>query len=334
MKALKNFGPHDLRIVELPDPQPRPGAALICVRASGICGSDKWYWTTGPTDFIAGHEVAGEVVAVGDGVMALAPGDRVAVNNVVGCGACPACAAGAFTRCPNRTGNDVNDGFCEYVVAPVRNCLILDPAVDYVAGCLAFDQWGTPYAAVERGGVVAADTVAVTGLGPIGLGAVKCAALRGARVVALDPVAYRREMALGLGAAAALDPTAADAAGALKDVTGGGPTVAVECSGNGKAYGLLLAALRPKGRLVSVGEHAEFTFHPSDDVIRKNLSILGSWYSTMPQGAAVQRLMVQGALPAKALVTHTVTLEEAPSAFARAVEMADGVVKTVILMPA
>ena len=334
MKALKNFGPHDLRVVELSDPQPRPGAALIRVRASGICGSDKWYWTTGPTDFIAGHEVAGAVVAVGDGVTALKPGDRVAVNNVVGCGACPACSAGAFTRCPNRTGNDVNDGFCEYVVAPERNCLVLEPAVDYEAGCLVFDQWGTPFAAVERGAVVAADAVAVTGLGPIGLGAVKCATLRGARVIALDPVPYRREMALRLGASAVLDPRAEGAVSALKDRTGGGPTVGIECSGNGKAYGLLLAALRPEGRLVSVGEHAEFTFHPSDDVIRKNLSILGSWYSTMPQGAAVQRLMAQGALPAKALVTHTVTLEEAPSAFARAVEMADGVVKTVILMPA
>jgi len=243
------------------------------------------------------------------------------------------CAEGAFTLCSNRTGrDDVNDGFCGYVVAPLRNCLVLDPALDYVAGCLLFDQWGTPFAAVERAAVTAADTVAVTGLGPIGLGAVKCAALRGARVIALDPVGYRREMALALGADAALDPTAEAVTAKLKELTGGGPTVALECSGSGKAYAVQLGALRPRGRLVSVGEHAEFTFHPSQDVLRRNLAILGSWYTTMPQGAGVQRLMVQGAIPAKALVTHTVSLEEAPSAFARAVDMTDGVVKTVIVM--
>jgi threonine dehydrogenase-like Zn-dependent dehydrogenase len=332
MRALKNFGPHDLRIVERPDPQPRPGAVLVRVRASGICGSDKWYWTTGPTDFIAGHEVAGEVVAVGEGVTTLRPGDRVAVNNVVGCGACAACAAGAFTRCPNRKGNDVNDGFCEYVVAPERNCLLLDPALDTVAGCLMFDQWGTPYAAVERAGLAPEEWVAVTGLGPIGLGAVAMAALRGAQVVALDPVAYRRDLALKLGAAVALDPTAEAATTNLLDATAGGPAAALECSGNGKAYGLLLAALRPEGRLVSVGEHAEFTFHPSDHLIRKNLSLLGSWYTTMPQGAAVQRLLLEGRLDPYALVTHRVTLEEAPAAFARAVDMAEGVIKTVIVM--
>jgi threonine dehydrogenase-like Zn-dependent dehydrogenase len=333
MRALKNFGVHNLRVVEMPDPAARPGMALIRVRASGICGSDKWYWTTGPTDAMAGHEAAGDVVAIGDGVAGLKVGDRVAVNAVVGCGACPACAEGAFTLCPDRTGrDDVTQSFCQLVVAPERNCLVLDPAVDYVAGCLLFDQWGTPFAAVERAAITAADTVAVTGLGPIGLGAVKCATLRGARVIALDPVAYRREMALALGADAVLDPTAADAGEALKAITGGGPTVALECSGSGAAYAVQLAALRARGRLVSVGEHAEFTFHPSRDVLRRNLSILGSWYTTMPQGAGVQRLVVKGMLPAKALVTHTVTLEEAPSAFARAVDMRDGVVKTVIVM--
>jgi threonine dehydrogenase-like Zn-dependent dehydrogenase len=183
--------------------------------------------------------------------------------------------------------------------------------------------------------VTAADTVAVTGLGPIGLGAVKCASLRGARVIALDPVAYRREMALEMGADAVLDPTDGTAEAvttSLRDMTMGGTAVALECSGNGAAYKMQLAALRARGRLVSVGEHAEFTFSPSDDVLRRNLAILGSWYTTMPQGAAVQRLMVKGTIPAKALVTHTVSLEEAPSAFASAVDMTDGVVKTVIVM--
>ncbi len=92
MKTVKAFGPQDLHILTVPDPQPSTGEVLIKVGACGICGSDKWYWNvTAPTDTIAGHEAAGEVCAVGAGVHHLRVGDRAAVNNVKGCGQCPAC---------------------------------------------------------------------------------------------------------------------------------------------------------------------------------------------------------------------------------------------------
>lgn len=328
MKTLRPFAPHDLRIVDMPEPQPARGEVKIAVRASGICGSDKWYWESGPTDSIAGHEVCGQVIALGDGVTRLRVNDRVAVNNVVGCGVCAHCLAGRFVRCANRPNRDVNNGFCEFLVAPERNCLVLHERVSYADGCLIFDNWGTPYAALNRGSVGADDTLVVSGLGPIGISAAIQGKLRGARVIAVDPVAYRREFALRVGADAAIAPDAQ----ALRELTGDGPTVWVECSGRGAAYEMGLSSLRAEGRFVCVGEHAEYLLHPSDYVIRNNLSILGTWYSTMSEGEEVQQMMVQGRIQPQAFVTHTVSLEEAPAAFARSVEMRDNTLKTIILM--
>ncbi len=332
MKALKPFAPHDLRVVDVPEPpSPDAGEVKIAVRASGICGSDKWYWNSGPTPAIAGHEVCGQVIEVGPGVTSLRVNDRVAVNNVVGCGQCPACKEGKFVRCMHRPGRDVDHGFCEYLIAPERNCLRLDDHVSDADGCLIFDNWGTPYAALKRGEVGKGDTLVITGAGPIGLGATFLGKLRGARVITIDPVAYRREAALRLGADLALAPDAGTHA-ALRELTGEGPTVWVDCSGRADAYELGLSSLRTEGRFVCVGEHAEYLFRPSDYVLRNNLTIYGTWYSTMEEGAEVQRLMVQGCIKPQVFVTHQVTLAEAPAAFARSVQMTENTLKTIILM--
>jgi threonine dehydrogenase-like Zn-dependent dehydrogenase len=333
MKAINSFGPQDVRLVEVTDPYPGPEQVLIAVKGSGICGSDKWlWWHEQPTTFIAGHEVAGEVVAVGAGVQKLQPGDRVAVNNVVSCGACPACQQGAFVLCPYWTGqNDVNGGFAELVAAPERNCLLLDDAIDYVTGALIFDNLGTPYHAVQRAGVAEGDHVVVSGCGPIGLGTVIFAKLAGATVTALDPLPYRREMARSLGADAA-DAPSSESAAAIREAAGGiGPHVFIECSGRGEAYHFGLSLLRQGGVFTSVGEHARFELHPSDQIIRKALDLRGSWYSTMPDGARIQELILRGKVNPQALVSHTAPLSGFPALFKQVCEFGDRVVKAVII---
>ena len=147
MKVIKAFGPGDLRVIEKPMPEPGPGYVRVKVRASGICGSDKWLWfVKNETDSIAGHEIAGEVDKLGEGVTSLSVGDRIMINNVVGCGVCPACRAGEFVLCPSWNGSlDVNNGFGEYVITPVRNCMRLLPGLDFIDGALMMDNWGTPY---------------------------------------------------------------------------------------------------------------------------------------------------------------------------------------------
>ena len=136
MKVIKAFGPRDLRVVDVPIPEPAPGYVRIKVCASGICGSDKWIWYANEkTDEIAGHEAAGVIDKLGEGVTTLALGDRVMINNVVGCGKCSYCHAGAFVLCPFWDGSrDVNNGFGEYVVAPARNCVHILPGLDFIDG--------------------------------------------------------------------------------------------------------------------------------------------------------------------------------------------------------
>jgi len=334
MHAVKAFGPQDLRLVTIPEPTPGAGEVLLAVRASGTCGSDKWYWRVeGPTENIAGHEVAGEVIGVGPGVTSLKVGDRVAVNNVVGCGRCSTCRAGAFVRCTQR-GQEVNHGFCEQVVAPARNCLRLHDAISYEAGCLIFDNWGTPYGALSRAQVGVGDDVVISGCGPIGLGAVALAKQRGAYVIAIDPIPYRQQAAWRIGADAVLTP-GDDTPQAIRELTGGvGASVFIECSGVGKAYAPGLHSLRACGTFVSVGENARVDFEPSRDLIRNNLNLLGSWYSTMHDGKVVQDLMVRGEIDPFVFVTHYTTLAELPAAFARVVNCEDDVLKTIVLMPA
>ncbi len=335
MKAIQSFGLKDVRLVDVPDPRPKAGQVIVAVKGSGICGSDKWlWWNEKPTTAIAGHEVAGEVVEVGPGVQTLKVGDRVAVNNVVGCGTCPACQAGAFVLCPNWDGSaDVNGGFGEYVAAPERNCLLLDDSIRYQTAALIFDNMGTPYHAVQRAGVTAGDCVVVSGCGPIGLGAVIFARLQGAAVIALDPLAYRREKALALGAEAAFAP-GADTPARVRELTGGlGARVFIECSGRGEAYPLGMACLRHGGVLTAVGEHAHFEFHPSEMLIRKALDLRGSWYSTMPDGARIQSLILEGRINPDVLVTHRGPLAEFPQLFEKVCEFGEDVIKAVIVNP-
>jgi len=332
MKVIKAFGPQDLRVADAPMPEPGPGYVRVRVRASGICGSDKGIWfVEKASDEVIGHEVAGEVDALGDGVVSLAVGDRVMINNVVGCGACPACRSGAFTFCVNRAGQkDVGNGYGEYVVAPARNCMRIMPGLDFVDGALVMDNWCTPYGAIMRNRIQQGMDVLVNGCGPIGQAATALLKAFGAYVIAVDPLKWRRDAALRNGADKALSP--GELPDAVKDMTEGlGVHAALECSGKGIAYENCVKSLRNGGTIVAVGEGAEFTFRPSDQMIRRYLSMAGTWYSTLPHAGEVMRLALQGRINLRAFLTHTIALDEVPGMFGSIVNCDEGVMKCVIV---
>jgi len=331
MKIVKAFGPKDLRIVEVPMPEPGPGDVRIKVRASGICGSDKWLWyVSGETDSIAGHEVSGEVDKLGEGVYSFKVGDPVIINNVGGCGVCAACRGGAFVQCPAWDGSlDVNNGFGEYLIAPARNCMRILPGLDFVEAALVMDNWGTPYAGIKCGKIKPGMDVLVNGCGPIGQSAIALCAEMGAYVIAVESLSFRRQYALKNGAKAVLTPD--ELPDAAQKLTGGvGVDVVMECSGDGGAYDNYLKALKIGGTLVAIGEGANININSSDQIIRRSLSIAGTWYSTMPQASEIMQLALQKRIDLKCFLTHVVTLDEVPGLFSSIIACEDGVLKCVI----
>jgi len=331
MKVIKAFGPGDLRVVEKPVPEPKFGYVRVKVRASGICGSDKWLWSVpSENDSVAGHEIAGEVDKLGEGVANLSVGNRVMINNVVGCGACPACRAGEFVLCPQWNGSaDVNNGFGEYVIAPERNCLRLLPGLDFIDGALIMDNWGTPYSALERSGIKPGTDVLVSGCGPIGQAATALACAMGAYTIAVDPLPYRREAALRNGAKAAFSPD--ELPEAAKKLTNGlGVHKVFECSGSGKAYKNCLNSLCIGGSLTAIGEHADIQVN-SSDLIRRRLSIGGTWYSTMRQAGEVMGLALTKKINPRCFLTHTAALEQVPEIFGSVVGFGDELLKCMIV---
>lgn len=330
MKQVRAFGPADLRVIEADLPVLDDSEVLVDVHACGICGSDKWFWyVDSPNDYVAGHEVAGQVTAIGPGVKYLQVGDRVTVNNVKGCGGCQACREGKFVRC-SAPLTHMGFGFSEKVAVPEVNCLKLKPELSYVAGSLIFDNWGTPYSAIKRTSMKLGDIVVVTGCGPIGLAAVALAKQRGARVVAIDPLQERLHAATRIGAELAITPGEQTTATLSRLTNGQGVDIVLECSGKPASYELALKNLRVAGTIVSIGEGAQFPFN-SSEIIHKHLTIVGSLYSTMEDGAEIQEMMVKGEIDPLAFVTNTFTLEEIPTSFDKVISCSDGLLKAVVV---
>jgi threonine dehydrogenase-like Zn-dependent dehydrogenase len=151
----------------------------------------------------------------------------------------------------------------------------------------------------------------------------------GAYVIAADPLLYRREAALRNGAKAVFSPD--ELPEASKKMTNGlGVHTILECSGNGKAYANCLNSLRIGGNLIAIGEHAEFQIN-SSSLIRRKLSIGGTWYSTLRQAGEVMQLALQRRINLRSFLTHTITLDEVPKIFGSIVGCDDGLLKCMIV---
>jgi len=333
VKAAVFTGRREVRIDEVPMPKCPEDGVIVQVMASGICGSDKGlYLRDGAKPGIHGHEAAGIVVEVGRKATRRTVGDRVAVYDVIGCGACTYCNLGEFTRCRQRKGS-VSGGYGQYVACPERNALPLPDDVSFERGCLMLDAMGTPAKAVRRMGVSRGMTVAVYGCGPIGLNAVQVCAAMGARVIAVDPEGYRREAALRLGATVALDPQSGPPSGAIIDATGQGADRAMECSGNPEALREAIKSVHPDGWVGVVGECGKAEISPSDDLIRGDVHLMGSWYLSVEDFYRnIDLYRCTSADPLR-VVTHVVPLSEIERGFKLFCDHEDECLKVVVRMP-
>ncbi len=273
--ALSKVEPVDGGIA-LVDVEPRPPAAgevLLRVHAAGICGTDlqvvRWserYATRVLPPRVLGHEMSGTITAVGPGVSALAPGDRVSIESHLWCGVCRTCRLGHEHLCENTRypGIDFDGGFAQFVTLPAQLAWKIPAALPFEIGAL-LEPFGIALHAVLAGTGVAGRSVLVNGCGPIGLMSVAAArALGAARIIGADLDAGRLKTALRVGADRAVDVAATPLNAAVEAVTGhAGADVVVETTAVAEGFAAAFSAVARGGEIRLVGTPprlADFSF--------------------------------------------------------------------------
>jgi|tagenome__1003787_1003787.scaffolds.fasta_scaffold20834780_2 threonine dehydrogenase-like Zn-dependent dehydrogenase len=313
-------------------PEPGWGEVLLRMRASTICGSDlraiyREHTGTGAEAYqgvIAGHEPAGEIVAVGAGCRELREGDRVVVYHIAGCGMCEDCRAGYMVSCtsPARAayGWQRDGGHADYLLAAETTCLRLPPELSFVDGACVACGFATAYEGLLRLDVSGRDRVAVTGLGPVGLAAGLLARAMGAPVVAgTDVNEARRALALDIGAVTHAFPAEAGAEPILDLTAGEGCEATIDCSGAPPARRTALLATRRRGRCAFIGEGGDVRIAVSPELIHRQITLHGSWVATIGHMAELLDRLVRWGLHPEVTVTHEFALEDAAAAY----ELAD-----------
>lgn len=327
MRAALLPGNKEVTVTDLAEPQPGPEEVLVQIKASAICRSDMSLYYGRPIvgatgagigQIVPGHEPCGSIAAVGSGVVNLEVADRVAIHLAVGCGMCRYCLSGFRMLCPTWKciGFDVHGGDAEYLVVPAINCMKLPDEMSFEAGALSTDLMGTLYYAQKRLNVSGTDVCVVFGLGPMGAAGIMVAKARGATVVAIDVLDVRLEMAQKLGADELVNSKSSDPVAAITKFTDGlGADVAIDCSGNPAAQNAALNCVGKFGRVAFIGESRETTINPSEQMIRKLLTVIGAWYFPLYEYDEIARFIMRHKLPVEDLITHRFSIDDAPEAF-------------------
>ncbi|MCW2741689.1 MAG: Alcohol dehydrogenase GroES domain protein [Blastococcus sp.] len=328
MRALvfDTFG-GPLRVQQVPDPEPRPRGVVVRVAASGICRSDWHAWQGHDDDVVLphvpGHELAGTVAALGDGVTRWRVGDRVTVPFVNACGTCEQCATGEHQVCTRQTqpGFTSWGSMAEFVsldaadVNLVRVPDELDLGTAAALGC----RYATAFRAVVHvGRLRAGEWVAVHGCGGVGLSAVQIAVAAGARVVAVDVSAAALDLARSLGAEHTVDG-GTDVPAAVTELTGGGAHLSLDALGAAVTCQNSVNGLRPRGRHVQVGLLPPELGRPAvpmERVIARELQVLGSHGMAAHAYPELLGLIAAGRLDPRRLVTRELSLGAAGAALA------------------
>lgn len=325
MRAAVTVAPRHMEVMTRPEPEPGADEALVRVEAVGICGSDLHLFL-GDHPYarypqVQGHEFAGIVEGFGGGYAGpVRVGDRVAVEPLQPCGRCYPCRHGRPNCCTSLAvlGAHVPGALTERIA--VRTAALypvgdLDPELAALVEPISIGLQ-----AIHRGNVTGEDMVAVFGAGPIGQAVLLGAIDRGARVLVVDRVASRLDLARTLGAERTVDGSMEDVAAAIASWTNGdGPGVVVEATGVPQVIRDAVAVVASAGRIVIVGLSTQEVSLPVVEFTRKELTILGSRNNAGIFGEAVD-LVRRHRERVRALITHRFTLEQAPQAVAFALE--------------
>ncbi len=313
MKSLRFLGDSKVAIVDVPQPKPGAGQMLVKVVISALCGSEMHGFYSPGEKPAGGHEFAGTVEDP-NGNAGFAKGDRVAVHVVTGCGVCRHCQAGNEIFC--ETLAFPPNSHAEYSTPWAHHCLRLPEDIDWETGVLiGGDAMGVAYHLSRRVGVNAHDTVAVFGLGPIGLGIVSLWSFLGARVIGVDFSPWRREFAeKKLGCWKTVDGAKKGIVERLRKLTGDGPDICLEATGKPEPVARCFEAVRKGGKIGIVGEQGNASFNPSDGLIHKEVNVYGAWYFRRHEFPGMVELCRRGLKP-KQVITHRLALDEAQKGY-------------------
>ena len=319
MRAAVFHGAGDVRLTDVADPVPRADEVVVRVTLAGICGSDVNRFRFGshpwPPPFIMGHEFCGEIARVGPGVREWREGDPVVIQPTLTCGACVHCRRGRPNLCVDfarrgLTGSGTDGGFAEYVRVPPDQPHRRPAALSQEVACLV-EPMAVSVHGLNLAGLDRPETVVVTGIGNIGLLAVRAARAKGAgQVLAVGKYADRQALARADGAALVLEPDDPALAERVREATGGlGADLVLEAAGSPSSLRTAVALAGKGGTIVVLGVMHEPVALDYRSVLMNEQRILGSIIYCRPDFAeALEILARDGADPRH--VTATIPLED------------------------
>ena len=334
MRGAVFLGNRQVEVRNFPDPTPGPGEVVIRMKASGMCGSDLKFYRSAPGEaqkslgfasdaepFIAGHEPCGVVEARGPGVSEReAPtGQRVMDHHYSGCGVCGHCRVGWSQLCGEGItvyGVTAHGGHAEFLKVPARTLVPLPDELSFAEGAAVACGTGTAFGALRRMHLAGGSTLAVFGQGPVGLSATLLGAKMGARVIAVETNAERLVLAKQFGADVAIDAGKGEVEAQLKALTrGAGVDLALDCTGIAGARLAAVRSVRTWGTVCFVGEGGEVTLDVSRDLLRRQVTLIGSWtFSAMGMGECA-RFVADNHIDLDRIFTHRWKLDQAAEAY-------------------
>ncbi len=312
-----------LEVVELPDPVAGPGELVVRVRACGICGSDLHAATSAkarlPAGTIMGHELAGVVEQIGPGVIGFESGDPVVVMSYLACGDCASCRAGTGVRCEAMTlvgFGEAPGGYAELIKTRPGSVFKMPGGMSFRAAATV-EPLVVGLHGLRRARFQAGETCVIMGAGSIGLMTLLWARFAGARaIVVSEHLLDRREVALKLGADAAVDPRMHSPTAAMTRLTGAGPDVVFECIGEAGTMAQAISHAPRGGRITIMGVSMEDDGFPPALAMSKELEINFSLGLAPGEVETAIAVLASGRISTGALITHSVDIDDLPRAFA------------------
>ena len=342
MKCAIFKAPYEFEIAEREIPTPGNEEVLVKIMASGICGSDMEPYVGKDMErrlpgIIMGHEASGIVEAVGEKVTSWKKGDRVSINPQIYCEKCSYCKTGASNLCDHllligSSKRKFLDGaMCQFLCISEKQLLKLPDSVGYDEGSM-LDPVGNALRVVRRGGVSVGDTVVVVGCGAIGLIIVQTARLAGAsRVIAIDKVEYKLELAKELGADVCINSSDMMAAEAeIKSLTNGdGADVVINAAGFPVTYELAVKSCKKRGVVVALGYLGTHINFPLTDLIFKEIRLIGST-GFSEESEMVLAYLAKGLIKLDKIMTDKFPLEEIKKGFDKLLDNKEKAIKVII----